>query len=1655
MQRSLHLALPSLLLLAAACGADETCPPGTTQVADMCRTNCISSSDCASGDQCDPRIGVCLPGSGPMDATVSTDATTAPDTGAHDDAAVATDSGVHDDATVSTDSGVHDDATVGTDSGVHDDATVGTDSGVHDDATASTDSGVHDDATTGEDSGVFADATAGSDAAQDDATANGDASASTDAATADTGIHADATVASDAGVAADAVVSADAQVNADATIAGDTGGVVTSDTGIHPDATVASDTGIHADATVASDTGIHPDAEPDDTGVLPSDSGVNPDADPVDTGVVTDAGVGDTGVGGPDAGTAVATASPTSIDFGRTVIGLTETAAIILRNPTSQSVTIRFGAMSGAAAGEYSPRLGGVTPPATRTLGPSQATTLEIAFAPAVAGTRAASYAIDLCDGACPQAITLAGVAVAEAIDCTPALLNLGFVNPGSCADMAVTCENTSDYDSTVVSWTFTSGATSEYVLSSNDNPPAILAPGEDITLDVEYCPTDLGRDDATIAVTVLHPNPALSTKTVAVTGEGGGPDISCAPDNVDLGVTAVQQSSTRRFSCTNAGNVTLLLSSIDFGAGSGASLSRVISVGGNAVVAPFTLAAGESVDVDVTFTPTSAGLVLGTIETVSNDRDTPLVVTGLSGQAIAATPNCAISGSPASLDFGGVAPGGVGRGWAMVENTGTDPCAVSTIGTTGGVFSVASPAPSAVLQPTESLAIEVFFAPAIEASYTGSLNLQTSDPNQPTVTLPLEGTGLADGLLLLPNRVDFGNVAVGCDNILTKRVFVANLGAAAVTLSSLSIEAGSSPAFSVTSSTGPITLAGGSSTEVRVGFAPGLQGPHVGRLMVQSAGLPAYYVQLAGNSTADGENTLDFAGSPGRVVDLLLVVDDSCSMTAAQTAFTAAAGLFVDRGNASGADYHIAVTTADPTPIAPNVAGGIRGGVITSGTPDARGTLITNVTVGIAGGGVEHPLFAAAHAVTDPTLLGGVNSGFLRATGELEIVILTDEEDQSPNPVESYLGLIQSRQIGFGAARINTITGGTAGCTSPAGANPNIIGAVSPRLVAASSLTGGSDYSICSDDYASMLEPLADRVFAGRGRVYRLFTAPSPGSVEVRVDGVLLASTSGATTVWTIDQSNAAVIFEVGQEPAPTSDVSITYRSFCVSPTCGNLTVETGEQCDDGDSDDGDTCPTTCFDSFCGDTFLRTNVEQCDDGNLTVGDGCDATCIIEGCGNGRLEAPEECDDGPGGNSDTLADACRLDCTDPSCGDSVTDTGEGCDDGNFVNTDSCLVGCIAPACGDDYLWAGTEQCDDGNVTAGDGCDGSCRFETTLVYTMPGATATVTETLTNRQFTTVQLDVTAASYLRAESFTTVGVACTGSTEFRLLESDGVTLIGSDSFDGINSCSKIDPTVDAWARLEPGAYYLTVENQSSVTTTYSIVVEGIEADLCGNGVAEPGANEECDDGDNDDTDFCTNACLLNIGDYTIASATNQPFVVSPGSPITFSSPDDGTLSIAVGFPFEFAGAAVTTVTLGTNGLVAFESDNVRSYTNVAIPTSATPNAFVAWWWDDLIASAVSTTTVSGVTPNRIRRFSLLDFDHYGGSAELISVEVRLYETTNVIEVHYGNIVPGTASWSGTVGWESHDALRGADALGCGGLCSSADWPSETVLTYTPVP
>lgn len=163
-------------------------------------------------------------------------------------------------------------------------------------------------------------------------------------------------------------------------------------------------------------------------------------------------------------------------------------------------------------------------------------------------------------------------------------------------------------------------------------------------------------------------------------------------------------------------------------------------------------------------------------------------------------------------------------------------------------------------------------------------------------------------------------------------------------------------------------------------------------------------------------------------------------------------------------------------------------------------------------------------------------------------------------------------------------------------------------------------------------------------------------------------------------------------------------------SSICGNGIKEGGETRDDGNTNNGDGCSSTCQleppPQTCGNG-VKEGTEECDDGNTTDYDSCSSSCMIEtpSCGNNHVEsyAGEQCDPPNGTTCDT---SCQTIPT--VCGNGILQPGEACDDGNTTDYDGCSSSCTieTPSCGNEHVesYVG-EQCDppDGVL-----CDEKCK-----------------------------------------------------------------------------------------------------------------------------------------------------------------------------------------------------------------------------------------------------------------------------------------------------------------------------------------------------------
>ncbi len=245
--------------------------------------------------------------------------------------------------------------------------------------------------------------------------------------------------------------------------------------------------------------------------------------------------------------------------------------------------------------------------------------------------------------------------------------------------------------------------------------------------------------------------------------------------------------------------------------------------------------------------------------------------------------------------------------------------------------------------------------------------------------------------------------------------------------------------------------------------------------------------------------------------VDVLFVVDNSCSMMEEQAALQAYFPVLLAQFIDTNVDYHIGITVLDDYQGQPEI-GRLYGSTpyIDTTTPDPEESFAGNMTMGADGyGSCEAGLDASHRALSEP-LVYGYNAGFYRPEADLIVVIVSDEDDAS-HPAsecpeqEQYMGVdeyvpwLTTLKTGEANIYFAAIVGDDpGGCSSSWGdaergtGYHEVVSALGPQMAQFA--------SICEHDWSEAMGNLAT-VASPLELAYPLTGTPQPGTLEVYLD--------------------------------------------------------------------------------------------------------------------------------------------------------------------------------------------------------------------------------------------------------------------------------------------------------------------------------------------------------------------------------------------------------------------------------------------------------------------------------------------------------------------------------------------------------------------------
>lgn len=465
------------------------------------------------------------------------------------------------------------------------------------------------------------------------------------------------------------------------------------------------------------------------------------------------------------------------------------------------------------------------------TIDPYDSETLTLVFTPSDTGQATGTLTIENDDfnGLTPE-IELQGDGQAPIVALT-ANLNFGLVRLDSLASRILTITNTGQiplivYDVDIA----------EPAFSSDFMGVMTIAGGSSDRVQIYFQPDDLGEFNG---IATIQTNAYNGTQTTTLTGIGAAPQIETVAE-IQAPDTALDASSSTTFSIANNGLLPLHIGSIVSG---DAAFQTDFEM-------PLTIPVDGQVDGQLIFQPQQEGSVNSNLFIFSDDPLHNPRIIDLSGVGLAAH----AAASPLLLDFGDVRIDATAFPIMAIhiENTGQADLSFGALTINSPVFSLDSPAwPPGDLPPGADITLGVACQPTAVGDVTGSLIVETNDPDQSTVAIQLRARGISAALASDPTTLDFGQVLVGLDSLQT--VLLRNEGTAVLTLQQ--IELTDATHFHIEDIPSlPLTLAPNATTEVSIQFQPTAEGDLSTEISVEVTGaaMSSLNVPVVGHGLRD-----------------------------------------------------------------------------------------------------------------------------------------------------------------------------------------------------------------------------------------------------------------------------------------------------------------------------------------------------------------------------------------------------------------------------------------------------------------------------------------------------------------------------------------------------------------------------------------------------------------------------------------------------------------------------------------------------------------------------------------------------------------------------------------------------------------------------------
>jgi hypothetical protein len=485
--------------------------------------------------------------------------------------------------------------------------------------------------------------------------------------------------------------------------------------------------------------------------------------------------------------------STSSLNFGSVNLNASVTQTVVLTSSGNSALTLNAATLAGTGF-----TMTGATFPVT--LNPGRSVTLQVTFTPTAAGAATGSLTVTS-DASANGTVTvsLSGNGQSTA----------GTLSSLSCNSATMTGAGTDTCRVTLSAAAPTGGLA--VTLASNDTSTTVPS-----TVTVQA-----GSTTATFTATV---SAVTSPETDTLSATAGGVTkvfglqlnpqtaaLSLSTTALNFGDINVNTTTTQSVTLTSTGTAAVTIDAATL-SGTGFTMAGASF--------PVTLQPGQSATLQVTFAPTAAGAVTGSILITSNATANPTSSVSLSGTGDLATSG--LSSLTCTT--------------TTYTAAGTDACTVtlSAAAPTGGlVITLASDNASVTVPASITVAAGSTtnrFTATIATFTTTQTATLTATANGVAKTFIIQMNDLLPGLTLGSTSIDFGSVTLNTP--ATQTLSVVSSGTATVNITAVTI---AGTGFTVSGITAPVALTSGQSATLDLQFDPTTAGPFTGTITIVS----------------------------------------------------------------------------------------------------------------------------------------------------------------------------------------------------------------------------------------------------------------------------------------------------------------------------------------------------------------------------------------------------------------------------------------------------------------------------------------------------------------------------------------------------------------------------------------------------------------------------------------------------------------------------------------------------------------------------------------------------------------------------------------------------------------------------------------------------